>query len=79
MKYFGYILYSFDLDIYYNGFSTDVEKRLEYHLNSQHKFTSKTKDWVIVYQKEFPDKKAALIEEIRLKKLNHSSIKKLIG
>ena len=78
MKYFVYILYSESLDVYYKGFSTDVEKRLEYHLNSQHKFTSQTKDWVIVYKKEFSEKSEALKEENRLKKLNRRSIEKLV-
>ncbi|SEV94803.1 putative endonuclease [Kaistella antarctica] len=79
MKYYVYILYSESLDVYYKGFSTDVEKRLEYHLNSQHKFTSKTKDWVIVNVQEFEEKQEALQEENRLKKLNRKSIGKLIG
>ena len=78
MKYFVYILYSESLDVYYKGFSTDVEKRLEYHLNSQHKFTSQTKDWVIVYKKEFSENSEALKEENRLKKLNRRSIEKLV-
>ena len=79
MKFYVYILYSASLDIYYKGFSTDVEKRLEYHLNSEHKFTSKVRDWVIVYVKEFGEKAAALREEKRLKKLNRESIERLIG
>ena len=79
MKFYVYILYSASLDIYYKGFSTDVEKRLEYHLNSEHKFTSKAKDWVIVYVKEFAEKTDALREEKRLKKLNRESIERLIG
>ena len=79
MKFYVYILYSASLDIYYKGFSTDVEKRLEYHLNSKHKFTYKAKDWVIVYVKEFGEKAAALREEKRLKKLNCESIERLIG
>ena len=79
MKFYVYILYSASLDVYYKGFSTDVEKRLEYHLNSQHKFTSKAKDWVIVYVQEFSEKTDALLEEKRLKKLNRNSIEKLVG
>ena len=79
MKFYVYILYSASLDIYYKGFSTDVEKRLEYHLNSKHKFTYKAKDWVIVYVKEFGEKSDALREEKRLKKLNCESIERLIG
>ncbi|WHF52661.1 GIY-YIG nuclease family protein [Chryseobacterium gotjawalense] len=79
MKYFVYILYSASLDVYYKGFSTDVNKRLEYHLDSKHKFTSQAKDWIIVYVEEFDEKKEALKEEKRLKKLNRKSIEKLIG
>ena len=79
MKYYVYILYSKTLDIYYKGFSADVEKRLQFHVNSQHKFTSQTKDWEIVYVRELPSKFEALVEEKRLKKLNRKSIEKLIG
>ena len=79
MKFYVYILYSASLNIYYKGFSTDVEKRLEYHLNSKNKFTSKAKDWVIVYVQEFSEKTDALLEEKRLKKLNRKSIEKLVG
>ena len=78
MKYYVYILYSATLDVYYKGFSTDVEQRLEYHLTSKHKFTSQTKDWVIVYVQEFEEKQEALKEEKRLKKLNRKSIEKSI-
>ena len=74
MKFYFYILYSSSLDICYKGFSTDVEKRLENHLNSKHKFTSDTTDWVIVYIQQFDEKEAALKEEKRLKKLNRKSI-----
>ena len=63
MKYYVYVLYSASLNVYYKGFSTDVENRLDYHLNSQHKFTSKAKDWVVVYVQEFEDKQKALKEE----------------
>ena len=79
MKFYVYILYYACIDVYYKGFSTDVEKRLEYHLNSQHKFTSKAKDWIIVYVQEFSEKTDALLEEKRLKILNRNSIEKLIG
>ena len=79
MRYFVYILYSAELDVFYKGFSTNVEKRLEYHLEGNHKFTSKVRDWKIVYTKDFGDKKSALIEEKRIKKLNRKSIEKLIG
>ncbi|WP_379968874.1 GIY-YIG nuclease family protein [Epilithonimonas sp. UC225_85] len=76
--YYVYILFSESSDVYYKGFSEDVEKRLEYHLHSKGKFTSGVGDWEIVYVKEFANKKEALIEEKRLKRLNRKSIEKLI-
>ncbi|ODS89426.1 MAG: hypothetical protein ABS44_04155 [Chryseobacterium sp. SCN 40-13] len=78
MGYFVYIIYSEELDVYYKGFSTDVIKRLEYHLDSRGKFTSKAKNWKIVYTQEFSNKTKALLEEKRLKKLNRISLEKLI-
>ena len=78
MAFFVYILYSPSLDVYYKGFSTDVEKRLNYHLESEGKYSSKAKDWEIVYTQQFDNKKAALIEEKRLKRFNRKSIEKLI-
>jgi putative endonuclease len=76
--YYVYILYSPSRDIYYKGFSEDVEKRLTYHINSKGKYTSRTEDWKIVYVESFESKTLALMEEKRLKKLNRVSIEKLI-
>ncbi|UZT97463.1 GIY-YIG nuclease family protein [Chryseobacterium fluminis] len=73
-----YILYSPSRNVYYKGFSEDVEKRLGYHLNSSGKYTSGTDDWKIVYVQKFELKSAALREEKRLKKLNRASIERLI-
>ena len=58
MQYFVYILFSEELNVYYKGFSTDVEKRLENHLKNENKFTSKVRDWKIAYTKEFSDKRS---------------------
>ena len=73
-----YILYSASRDVYYKGFSEDVEKRLSYHLDSRGKYTSGTKDWQVVYVRKFESKSQALIEEKRLKRLNRASLEKLI-
>ena len=79
IKYYVCTFYSESLSICHKGFSINVEKRLQYLLNSEHKFTSKTKYWVIVYANEFKNTRAALVEEKRLKKLDRISIEKLIG
>ena len=76
--YYVYILYSSSRDVYYKGFSENVERRLLYHLESKGRYTSGTDDWKIVYVQEFENKSEALMEEKRLKRLNRSSIEKLI-
>lgn len=76
--YYTYILYSQFLDVYYKGFTTDIVKRLEYHVLGKSKYTSKSKDWKMVYYELFDSKTKALIEEQRLKKLNRASIEKII-
>lgn len=77
--FYVYIIYSEKLLVYYKGFTTDFAKRLEYHNSGKSKYTSRTSDWILVYQREFQTKKEALIEEKRLKKLNRESILKLIA
>ena len=77
--FYVYVLYSKILDVYYKGFSTNIQQRLKYHLNGKSLFTSQVKDWVLVYSKNFDSKKEALIEEKRLKKLNRTSIEKIIN
>ena len=74
-----YILFSASSDIYYKGFTTNLNTRLEYHLSGKSPYTSKYNDWVLVYSNEFENKSEALKEEKRLKKLNRLSIEKLIS
>ena len=73
-----YILYSVSLDIYYKGFTSNVEGRLESHLSGKSEFTSRALDWKLVYTKEYETKRLALVEEKRLKKLNRASLERLI-
>lgn len=76
--FFVYIIYSASLDIYYKGFTENLEKRIFEHQNGLSRYTSQQNDWVLVYSKNFDTKKEALIEEKRLKKLNRKSLEILI-
>jgi putative endonuclease len=76
--FYVYIIYSASLNIFYKGFSTDLDKRIDSHNSGKSTYTSKASDWSVVYYKIFETKKEALIEEKRLKKLNKVSIEKLI-
>ena len=72
--YYVYIIYSKEFDLYYKGFSENVVQRLFYHNENRSKYTSNKGPWVLVYSKAFGTKKEALVEELRLKKLNRKSI-----
>jgi len=76
--FYVYILYSVSLDVYYKGFTSNVEGRLESHLLGKSEFTSRAKDCKLVYMMEYETKHQAIIEEKRLKKLNRLSIERLI-
>ncbi len=48
MNYYLYILFSKKADIFYVGFTHNIEKRLEQHNHSnQNTFTSKYRPWVV--------------------------------
>jgi putative endonuclease len=76
--YYIYIIYSKDFDVYYKGFSENVAQRLLYHNENRSRYTSNKGIWELVYSKAFETKKEALVEELRLKKLNRKSIELLI-
>ena len=65
--------------IYYKGYTTDLDKRLIEHNSDLSRYTSNKGPWLIVYSKIFENKKEALIEEKRIKRLNVKSIENLIS
>ena len=68
MNYF-YILYSKELDQYYIGHTSEsLQERLRKHLSHHSGFTSKTKDWLLVYYEEFETKSLAYRRESEIKK-----------
>ncbi|MEY2631234.1 MAG: hypothetical protein RLZZ469_2132 [Bacteroidota bacterium] len=77
--FYVYIIYSKICNVYYKGFTTDVDTRLQYHNEGKSPFTSKANDWILVYKFGFQTKREALIEEKRLKKLNVASVLRLIS
>jgi putative endonuclease len=77
--FYVYIIFSDSLDVYYKGFTIDIGTRLMYHNSGKSPYTSRAQDWVLVYSFEFETKKEALIEEKRLKKLNRTSLEKIIA
>lgn len=68
MPYF-YILYSQSLDRYYVGSTRgDLEGRLYRHLIKHRGYTSRAKDWTIVYREVYANYEDALQREIEVKR-----------
>ncbi|MUP46593.1 GIY-YIG nuclease family protein [Gramella sp. BOM4] len=80
MEFYVYILYSVSLDRYYSGSSHNIEFRLLKHLQNHKDFTSKAKDWKLVYTEKFPTKELALVREKEIKNWkSRRMIEKLIS
>jgi len=68
-KFFTYILLTTNNKLYC-GYTDDLNKRFENHLNgTASKFTRANKPVKIVYSKEYQTKSEAMKEEYRIKKL----------
>ena len=66
-----YILHSKTLDRFYIGFTTNLNQRMEFHLNPEEarKFTSKAKDWELFFKIDCETKNQALAIEHHIKKM----------
>lgn len=75
-----YILYSSRSDIYYKGYTTDLKARLLEHNKDigRARYTFHRGPWELVYSRKYTNKREALKEEIRIKKLNRASIERLV-
>ena len=77
-KFYTYILLTIN-NKFYCGYTDDLEKRFENHLNGKaSKFTRANKPVKIVYSKEYLTKSEAMKEEYRIKKLTRCQKDKLI-
>ena len=73
--FFCYILYSKNLDQYYIGHSgDDLQERLRKHLSNHKGFTSKAKDWKIVFSEVFENKSLAYRREMEIEKWKSSKL-----
>jgi putative endonuclease len=75
-----YILHSESLDSFYIGStSSGMEQRLKKHLTNHKGYTSKAKDWIVVFQKQFENIADARGLERKLKNWkNKNSIQQFI-
>ena len=68
MEFFTYILFSGKLNRYYIGATQNIEQRLTKHLQSKSGFTSRAKDWKVVYFEKHKTKSEAMNRERQIKK-----------
>jgi putative endonuclease len=68
MGYFVYILKSKSFDKYYVGSSQNPKLRLNYHNSIEKGFTSRYRQWELVFEREFDSKEKALAAEQKIKK-----------
>ncbi|MFN8337876.1 MAG: GIY-YIG nuclease family protein [Saprospiraceae bacterium] len=67
-KFTVYILYSEMINKYYVGYtSVTVEERLDRHLSNHKGYSAQTKDWKVVFTKEFDAKVEAMHLEKQIK------------
>lgn len=77
-KYYTYMLLT-ERNTLYCGFTDDVEKRFQKHLEgTAAKYTRANKPVKIVYVKEFETKQQAMKEEFRIKRLTRPEKNKLL-
>lgn len=77
-KYYTYLILT-ENNTFYCGYTDDVEKRFQAHLNGKGaKYTRANKPIRIVYQKEFLTKSDAMKEEARIKKMSHKEKTELL-
>ncbi|MBE7639757.1 GIY-YIG nuclease family protein [Salegentibacter sp. BLCTC] len=67
-KLYVYILFSESLNGYYIGSTQSIDSRLKKHLQSNKGFTSKAKDWLLVYSETFETRTGAVRIERQIKK-----------
>ncbi len=72
--YYVYVIYSKALDNFYLGYSKDLRKRIESHKSGRSKYTSQTRDWILVYYEAYASEKLARLREAKLKRANRMRV-----
>jgi putative endonuclease len=74
-----YIIYSASRGIYYKGYTTNAEKRLEQHNKNESRYTANKGPWSLVYIEVYQSKREALIREKSIKKYSKAQLLQLIN
>jgi putative endonuclease len=77
--FYVYIIQSMHLNIYYKGYTTDIERRLGEHNSNLGRYTKGKGPWKLVYLEKFGTKREALLREKQVKRYNAEYIRSLCG
>ena len=70
IHYTVYILFSEKLNRFYTGYTSNLDIRIDFHLNSlPNKFTANAKDWKLFFKLECDSKQQALKIEKHIKRM----------
>ena len=79
IMFYVYIIRSEKNNKYYIGYTSDVERRIEYHNNGMSRYTRNKGRWKLVYKEEYKNKTEALKRENEIKRRkSRKYIEKLI-
>ena len=75
-----YVLYSFENEIFYTGYTSDLVKRFHDHnTHNTNGFTVKYRPWIVLYTEIFTTKSSAISREKELKSgVGREYIKKIV-
>src|SRR5690606_20318815 len=77
-SYYVYIIYSATHDLYYKGYTSNLEIRLLQHNNHESRYTAEKAPWELVFIQSFSSKTEALKRERSLKKYSHDQLQVVI-
>ncbi len=52
------------------GYSENLRKRIDSHKSGRSRYTSRTRDWILVYYEAYASEKLARLREAKLKRAN---------
>ena len=67
MNFTVYILFSEIKNLYYIGFTSNIDDRLKRHNQKSKGFTGNVDDWKLIYTENYPTKEEAIQRELKIK------------
>ena len=79
MPHYVYIIKSQTSGVYYKGYTENPERRLFEHNNNFGRYTKNKGPWILIFLKEFQNKKEALVYERMVKRAGSEHLQAIIS